>query len=338
MVDSINTSSTPSVGLRDQVSETGQTKGAPKPNGPGTDNTPGEVERRQQDGRPQNDPPRLDPRNPDQRYQAIVDKLTGGSEGVDMSILMQRVQELQQELGREQQTTQTNELKNNQKLMENNAQAQLKKIDAQSEELVKQGTWDTVKKVFSVAAAVLGVIAAIGASIASGGVGVPLIVASIGCLVTVAQTFGLTDKVFDLMGASQGVRTGVMLGITIALALVGGVSAFTGIGNTFAQGASLSAKIMGSLVKMGGTIVQGVAKGVEGAGAIGSAVVQGDLNKIEDDRKSLQRNQLRMKQSQEDLMEDLKKLMQAMEEGVKITTQVVQSQSQSVQTSLRHMS
>ena len=336
MVDSVNTTSTANVAFRDPLAETGQTKGTTKSSGPGTDTKPGDEQLHQQDGRPQNDPPRLDPKTTDQRYQAIVDKL--GGDTVDMSVLMQRVQELQLELGKEQESTQFNEIKSNQKTLEANSKAQLKKIDDQAAELVKQGTWDTVKKVFSVAAAILGVVAAIGASIASGGVGVPLVVAAIGAAITVAQTFGLTDKIFDAVGAGQGLRTGIMIGITVALALVGGVSAFTGLGNTFAQGASLSSKIMGSLVRMGGTIAQGVAKGVEGAGAIGSAVIQGDLNKIEDERKSLQRNQLRMKELQEELIEELKKLMQAMEGVVKVTPQTVQYQHQSVQTSLRHMS
>jgi hypothetical protein len=222
--------------------------------------------------------------------------------------------------------------------MEKNAEAQKKKIDETTEELKKQDTWDTVKKVFSMAAAVLGVIAAIGASIASGGVGVPLVVASIALVVTTCQTFGVTDKLFDLMGASQGVRTGVMLGITIALAAVGGFSAFTGIGNTFAQGASLSNMIIGKLVNVAGTVAQGVAKATEGVGQIGSSVIQGELNKVEDDRKALERSQLRMKQQQDELIEDLKKLMEAMEEGVKMVTQTVQSQHQSVQVSMRNMS
>src|ERR1700748_2825471 len=104
MVDSIGTPS--GVGLLNQVGDTGQTKGPTQSRGPGTDTTPGEVQRQQQDGRPQNDPPRLDPKNMDQRYQAIIDKLTSGTENVDMSILMQRVQELQQELGKEQEKTQ----------------------------------------------------------------------------------------------------------------------------------------------------------------------------------------------------------------------------------------
>ncbi len=202
---------------------------------PGTDTTPGDVQTQQRDGRPQNDPPRLDPRNMDQRYQAIVEKLTSGSENVDMSILMQRVQELQLELGKEQEKTQTGEIKSNQKMIEDGAKALLAKIDANAKELIAQGTWDTVKKVFSVAAAILGVVAAIGASIASGGVGAPLIIAAIGAAITVAQTFGLTDKIFDAMGASQSTRMWVMIGITAALAIAGGVSAFTGLGNAVSR-------------------------------------------------------------------------------------------------------
>jgi hypothetical protein len=334
MVDGINTPSLVNVGRTDSAGETGRTQGT-QTRTPGTDTSPGEVARQQQDSRPQNDPPRLDP-NTAGRYQAIIDKLSSG-EDVDMSILMQRLEELQLELGKEQEKTQTDELKANQKNIETLAKAQHAKIDANAKELIAQGTWDTVKKIFSVAAAILGVVAAIGASIASGGVGAPLIIASIGALVTVAQTFGLTDKIFDAMGASQGVRTGVMLGITIALAVVGGVSAFTGIGNAVTQGVSLTNQIMGRLVSVAGTVVQGGAKIGEGVGAIGTAVVQGDLNKIEDDRKALERSQLKMRQLQEELVDEIKKLMQLMEEGVQMTAKTVEDQHESVLHSMRQM-
>jgi hypothetical protein len=336
-----NTTFTPSVGVMEQLDETGPIKGTPKPQTPSTSTTPGEVFTEQQDNRPQNDPPRGDPKTLQERYQAILDKLGGGTEGVDMSNLMQEVQKLQSELSKEQEKTQTGEIKNNQTRMEKNAEAQNKKIDQTTEELKKQDTWDTVKKVFSVAAAVLGVIAAIGVSIASGGVGAPLIIAAIGAAVTLAQTFGLTDKLFDLMGASQGVRIGVMIGITAVLAIAGGITAFTSLGSAvIGQAANVTAQVakMGTFLKIAGTIAQGVSKGMEGVGQIGSSVIQGEVNQIEDERKGLQRGQLRMKQQQDELVEDLKKLMEAMEEGVKMVTQTVQSQSQSVQQTIRQMS
>ena len=346
------------------------TTGTNKPSStPGVDTSPPPVD--QQGGGsqiPQNDPPRLDPKEMTDRFREISGILRDGHD-VDISVLMDKLQELQSKLGDEQVRGQTNEVKANKKSIEANTDNQIQKLSDQVKKLEEQGTWDTVKKVFSVAAAVFGVLAAVGMAIVTGGAALPAAIgiaaAVIGATVSILSTFNLTDKVFDFFGVTQDkqVRANILLGINIAVVVMsigsvvgGAVSAARQAATqalpsvaikltwktleTTTKGATMTVgtvKTVGEFLKIGGTIGLAATKVGEGINQIGSSVVQGEVDQLETDRKNLQLVARKTQQQQEELYEGIKKLMQELEDGVQITTQVVQSQSQTIDRMRQHM-
>jgi len=367
MVEISNTGLT-NVGGSQPLDNVQPTTGTNKPSStPGVDTSPPPVDQQGGDSQiPRNDPPRLDPKEMTDRFREISGILRDGHD-VDISVLMDKLQELQSKLGDEQVRGQTNEVKANKATIQANVDKQLEKLGEQMKKLEEQGTWDIVKKVFSVAAAVLGVVAAIGMAIVSGGAALPAAIgiaaALIGATVSILSTFNLTDKVFDMLGVTKDsqVRSNILLGINIACIVLSITSAVGGAISaarqaatqalpsvaikltwktleTTTKGATMTVgtvKTVGEFMKMGGQIGLVATKVGEGINQIGRTVVQGELDQIDTDRKNLQ--VVARKMQQEELYDSIKKLMQELEDGVQITTQVVQSQSTTIDRMRQHM-
>jgi hypothetical protein len=296
-------------------------------------------------GAPPLDPPRLRGDAMGERYQQILDKLSGGE--VDVSVLMQKIQELQSKIGDLQQKRQTSEISiNKDSLLAKNQEA-LKKIDAEFEKMKADQTWDTCKKVFSVAAAIIGCVAAIGLALATGGASLlvagAIVCAVAGATVSVAQTTGLGEKFLTEVckmkpDDAQKLMTGLVIGFAVAGIL------FTGGASLMGAAGRAAPMIMTTMPKLIGNMLAKVAGGVAlasgvgaGVSSIGKAVAGGELTDIRTDRKGLEADYKRLQQQQEDMVNELRELLKKLDDGVKITAQVVQSTHQSTQLQMRNM-
>lgn len=324
-------------------------------------------------GRPPLDPPKLDPKELPNLLTQLVGKLWT-SEGGDVSSIMENLQKAQQELGELQEKGQTEEIKSNKSRIDQNTKDQIAKIKEAGEKLKADAGWETAKKVFAIAGAVLGVLAAIGMAVASGGVGIPgaiaIATACVGAVVTVLQVSGAQDAIFDALKLDQSARMWVQIaiaGVLLAGAVASIVTSFTSVATAAANVAQTAGKVGETVVRGGLTIVgftqqtgtslvassfrlglmiasritQGVTAGAKVAEGVGTGVqanLRYEVAQIGDQRKDLERANLRIKQQQQELVEALKDIMKLLEDGVKTTAQVVKGQSEVNTKMIRNMS
>jgi hypothetical protein len=318
----------------------------------------------QSGGRPRLDPPRTDPRDMPNLLTQLLKKLDT-SEGGDISSIMENLQRAQQELGEMQEKTQTEEIKSNKNRIDQNTKDQIAKIKEAGEKLKADQGWDTAKKVFAVAGAILGVIAAIGMAVASGGVGLPgaiaITTACVGAIVTVLQVSGAQDAILNAIQPPLSESAKMWVQIAIAGVLLVGAAAsiitsFTSVANAAASVAQTAGKVESvvrgglnivgyvakeapSMVvsgfKLGLMIAGRVAQGLMAASKVGEGIGAGvqtglryEVAVIGDQRKELERANLRIKQQQQELIEAMKDLMKMLEDGVKTTAEVVKGQSE----------
>lgn len=320
-------------------------------------------------GRPRLDPPRTDPKDMPNLLTQLLKKLDT-SEGGDISSIMENLQRAQQELGELQEKNQTEEIKGNKNRIDQNTKDQIAKIKEAAEKLKADQGWETAKKVFAVAGAILGVIAAIGMAVASGGVGLPgaiaITTACVGAIVTVLQVSGAQDAIFDALKLDNNARMWVQIAIAGVL-LVGAaasiITSFTSVANAAANVAQTAGKVetvvRGGLnivgyvakeapsmvvsgFKLGLMIAGRVSQGLMAASKVGEGIGAGvqtglryEVAQIGDQRKELERANLRIKQQQQELIEAMKDLMKMLEDGVKTTAEVVKGQSE-INTKMMH--
>jgi len=291
-----------------------------------------------------------------QQLNLLINKL-GAGDG-DVSIIMEKLQKVQKDVGDRQVDTQKTGIDIAKTKIDKNTSAQIQKIEEGFQKMLDEKAAETAKKVFMVVGAIFGLLGAIFGAIATGGVGLPAAiaigVAAVGVITTVLQVSGGMDAIFDAMNLSPEARLGIQIGIA-ALLLIGSVAS---IGTSIAGVGAVAAKVAqttSQVVKLGsqavmttqqavgamaGTTFGLVAKGIGIAGQAGSGLMkigegisagvrtgaQYEVALIDDSRKSLERDNKRIKQQQEELMEAIRDLMKQLDEGVSITTQVIQGQ------------
>lgn len=314
---------------------------------PGTDTSPPPVPRGAGpgSGAPPLDPPRINGDDMGARYQQIQDSLSSGN--VDVSVIMQRIQELQSQISDLQQKRQVSEIDLNKGSLAAKNTETMNKIGAEFDKMRADASWDTAKKVFSVAAAIFGCVAAIGLALFTGGASVlvagAIICAVAGTLVSVAQTTGLGEKFLTEVckmtpDDANKLMTGLVIGFAVVGILFGGGAALTGAAAKAApQIMAGGGVVIGNMLAKAATVATltvGVGVGIS---KIGQAVAGGELSDIRADRKQLESDYKRLQQQQEEMADELRDLLKKLDEGVQTTTQVVQSTHQSTQVQLRNM-
>jgi len=85
-------------------------------------------------------------------------------------------------------------------------------------------------------------------------------------------------------------------------------------------------------------VVTGVLKVGEGVNQIGSSVAGFEKAEIDKQVKDMQTSNMKLKDQQQELIEQLKALLELLEDGVNMATQVLQSQSQTMQKMTQRLS
>lgn len=329
-------------GYTQQVTQTGPIQPQSGTGTPGVDNSPpppgpapgttGTT------GAPPLDPPRIDQQTMLKSLEALGGKLDPKMI-TNIEEVMVKLQEIQESLGKQSMQTQTLGLQASSSQIRQNTQEQLKKIDEAFAKMEANKTWNTFMKVFGFIAVGLALIGAI----ATGGA-LAIAAAAIGAAVFVAQQTGLMDKMFDAMGASQEVRMGIMIGVSVALMVMGGVGAATSAGTSGAlQALTAGTKIAQQVANIAPRVGQaaqflaGMMKVGEGVTQIGSAVTGYEKEQIEADSKMLQAQNLRLKQTQDDIIDMIRQLVQHLDQTARGTTQVVKSQGEAAQGVIQRM-
>lgn len=341
MSGTIGPSGSINLGNTQQLDEVGpkdiQGKGKPQDTpGVGLEPAPVSPDPGGSSGVPTNPTPRLDPKTMAENIQDLLAKLKSG-ENTDIGGLMEQLERVQSELGQQQVKNQTDQIKTNKLKLDSNLQATLGKIQENVQKMEDQKTADTVRKVFAIAGAVLGFIAAIAAVVATGGVAAPaivgLVVAGLSLTVTVLNESGLSDMFFDAVGASPEVRLGVQLAVAGVL-LIGCI---VNIGMSIKMAADV-VNMTAKAVSIGVNIAQGALKVGEGIDQAVKTQLTLEIAQNEDDKKKIEISNTRIRQMQEDIMKAIRDLMKQLEDGVTTTTQIMSSQSQSTQRQMRSMS
>ncbi len=329
----------------DPTTGTGGPQGGP--GGPRMSNAPAPVEQNMRLwAAPPCPPPELDLKTLNERYTNIRVSLETG-EVQDMSTIMQQIEELQHALDQQQLSTQKTEIESGKSKIDSNLNEQLKKISEASEKMKAQQTWGIFTKIFTVAAAALALVGSIATAVASGGITLPAVLAvgaaSIGAIVAVLQTTGLDKTIFDALKVSDSARMWIMLGISAAIFVMNLPSIVQGVKTAvqLASGVvnSLSKGVQGALttastsqkLAMAASLGGGLSTMGQGTTKIGESVATFEGAGIEHDRKRLETRNMQLRQMMDDLMDDLKELMEKMEEGVRGTAEVVQQQASSMQ-------
>jgi hypothetical protein len=320
-----------------QTQGTQQTTGASRAQGTrGAGTEPGEVTQQQsQQHVPQLDKPRIGPLEMVERCESIMRQL-GAGKVVDMSQIMVQIEELQLALEQDQQSAQRAGLDGAQKAIDANSKEQGKKLEEAQKKMEAEKTWNTFKDIFTYAGLAIGVAAAV----ATGGA-LAIGMAALGVVVTTMQQTGAMDKIFDAAGASQGVRLGVTIGLSV-LMIAGSATNVAmmakGVGTSvitpllpkvltalkLASAADkLTAVSMG--IKVGTQVAGGVAKGIEAVGQAGSSVAGLERDLATKQAKDLEIGSVKLRQQMREMIEAIKESIDRGNEGVEVTAQVIQS-------------
>jgi hypothetical protein len=325
--------------------ETGQTQGAQQTGrtqgtkGVGTG--PGEVTQQQRQlSIPQNDPPRITPQEMVERCDNIIRQLNSSKVG-DMSQIMLQIEEMQHELEQGQQKAQTTGIEANQKVLDANAKEQTTKLAEAQEKMEAQKTWDTFKDVFTYAALAVGVVAAV----ATGGV-LAIGIAALGAAVTVLQQTKGMDKIFDFFGASQGVRTGVTIGLSVLMIAASATNVALlakGVGTSLT--APLLPKVLDAIklasaagkvgaiaqgIKIGSQVAGGSLKFAEAGMQVGSTVARLESDKATKEQKDMAITHAKLTQQLHDMIEEIKASMERDSNDVEVTANVIKGNAQTM--------
>jgi|KBSSwiStaDraftv2_1062776.scaffolds.fasta_scaffold33295_4 hypothetical protein len=310
-----------------------------------------ELEVRPQSSAPQNDDPKVSQQTMEKSYDNIVQALSSsGLKDVDISAMVLEIQGILDKLNREQMKTQQTNIKGTQDQVQKNVNDQIEKLGEAQKKMEDQKTWDTFKDIFTYAAMAVSVLAAV----ATGGA-LSILVAGLGVALTIAQKTGAMDKMFDAMGASQEVRTAITIGLSVAL-IAGSITNVAmiakGVGQAWTtallpkmmemigvlgKGAQAVGNVAGGVQMVAG-VVTGVLKVGEGVNQIGSSVAGFEKAEIDKQVKDMQTSNMKLKDQQQELIEQLKALLELLEDGVNMATQVLQSQSQTMQKMTQRLS
>jgi hypothetical protein len=288
---------------------------------------------------PQLEKPRLTAEEATNAYNNIMSQLMSG-EDLDTGSIILQIQQLQAALDDKQIKVQSKQIESTNKEIQKNVKDQITKLDEAFEKMQSQKTWDTVKTIFTYAAMAIGVVAAI----ATGGA-LAIGVAVLGAAIGIAQQTGAMDKMYDAMGASQGLRTAINIGLSVVL-LAGSITnagmLWKGVGEKVTtallpkvlQAFELTAKLGTALtgattaIQVATTIAGGVMKVGEGVNQIGGSVARFEHSEIEGGRKLLEGKNKVTQQSLEELVETLKGVMKKKEESTRLAVQTVQGGAQ----------
>jgi hypothetical protein len=324
-----------------QTTGTAQTQGT---RGVGTE-PPQAMSQQRPQSIPQNDPPRITPQQMMERFDSIIQQL-GAGQDADLSQITKQIEELQYALDQAQLKTQTTALEGNKKAIDANTEAQLKKISEAKEKMEAQKTWDTFKNIFMWAAMAISVVAAV----ATGGA-LAIACAAIGAAMTIMQQSGLQDKMFDAMNLSQEARMGITIGISVLLLAgsIGNVAMLAkGVGTSLTT--SLAPKLlealkfanvadalrgMASTVQVASTVAGGVLKINEGATQIGSSIAGFQKEEANKQVKDMSTMFARLKQQQAALIDQIKEILEQLDEGVQTTAQIVHNNADSAMRRMR---
>jgi hypothetical protein len=269
------------------------------------------------------------------RYQDIIKTLTNPD--ADMGSIMRQIEQLQATFDKMQADATKTQIEGKKTLLDANHKATLEKIDQAAAKLKEQKNLDLAIKIFGAVAMAIAVVAAI----ATGGalaIGVALVGAALYCL----QQSGVTDMAFDAMGVSKDARQWIMLGLNVALLLVGGGAAIANLVKAGTQAAALAATAGATAAKAASSAAVGAQAASYGAKAaqiaqlaastvkltgaglqIGSAIVGYQIAEIDHQKKGIDRQTMVIMQMMQQLIDDLKKLMQQADENVVMTANVV---------------
>ena len=144
----------------------------------------------------------------------------------------------------------------------------------------------------------------------------------------------VVQGIAQLSGANEALVDKLTMGFTMAATL--GIAIGTAVVSIGAM-AKLPADLANTAMKLAGNILQAASKGVEGLSSVGSGVAgiirgvaERDLGHLNADRKALDAMLAKINQQMEDQREDLRKLIQQIEEGAQAVSQMMQSSADSM--------
>lgn len=267
---------------------------------------------------------------------------------IDISTAMVKLRALMQETEQLQGVTQAEEVKQRKKEIQASIKDQIEVIRENAAALAKSKKWGLFGKIFAGIALAFTVLAAA----ATGGLLAPA-VATLSVAMFALQESGAMDQMFDAMGASDGVRMGIMIGVSVALLVAGGASAAGGFGKAAETGAKavqagsklaqVSAKVArmsislfakfglnASKVAAVAQALGGVTEVAEGAATVGASVTQHQADQAQGELKRLQADELRAKKKMDDLIAALEQLMEQVESGGKAIVSSIASDADSM--------
>ena len=275
---------------------------------------------------------------------------------IDISTAMVKLRALMQETEQLQSVTQAEEVKQRKKEIQDSIGNQIEAIRENAAALAKSKKWGLFGKIFAGIALAFTVLAAA----ATGGLLAPA-VAALSVAMFALQESGAMNQMFDAMGASDGVRTGIMIGISVALLIAGGASAAGGLGKAAetgakaAQAGSKLAQVSAKITQMSTNLfakvgldaakvaavaqtAAGVTEVAEGAGTIGASVTQHQADQAQGELKRLQADELRAKKMMDDLMMLIEEFMEHVERGGKAAVSSITGDADSVERQIQNQS
>ena len=272
---------------------------------------------------------------------------------MDIATAMAKLRELMQAAEQLQTATKGEDVRLLKDEIDAGIREQIDKIQENAKKLAESKKWGLFGKIFGGIALALSVVAAV----ATGGILAPAVAAVSVAMFTLQET-GLMDKMFDAMGASDAVRMGVMIGVTVLLLVAGGASSVASFGKAAAQAgtkavdaasrfgrlgaqvAKISSELGLNTARVGGfaQLAGGVTEVLEGGASIGTSVTRHQADQAQADLKTLQADLLKDRKQLEQLIEAIEQLLQQIEGRFKRAADSIKAEADSMSNQIKAMS